>query len=41
MQDFVMGELEACGVDQESVQKENFSYQTLQKRQGVDDAKAS
>jgi len=27
MQDFVLGELQACGVDPESVEKENFSYQ--------------
>ena len=29
MQDFVLGELEACGVDPESVEKENFSYQSV------------
>jgi ferredoxin-NADP reductase len=27
MQDSVVGELEACGVDPESVERENFSYQ--------------
>jgi len=27
MQDFVLGELEACGVDPKSVDRENFSYQ--------------
>jgi predicted ferric reductase len=29
MQDFVLGELEACGLDPESVEKENFSYQSV------------
>jgi predicted ferric reductase len=28
MQDFVLGELEACGVDPKSVEKEHFSFQT-------------
>jgi len=30
MQDFVLGELEACGIDRRSVQIENFSYGSIQ-----------